>query len=171
MARARASRVWQHNEQADHGGGGGGGGDGARGEAGVLASGELDDASCSDRPEKTASTEASGESGVSKKWYRRHSSSFEAWRRGTARIQRRKSLTEHRVSGERVKMRRRMAWTASEMGRILARRSGSRRYWRNVSSCHVACFHGFRPQMRLMRMMPSDHTSFAAVLYLSLIHI
>ena len=50
MARARASRVWQHNEQADHGGGGGGGGEGARGEAGVLASGELDDASCSDRP-------------------------------------------------------------------------------------------------------------------------
>lgn len=65
MARAREVRVWQHNEQADHGGGGGGGGDGARGEAGQLASGELDDASCSDRPDKTASTEASGESGVS----------------------------------------------------------------------------------------------------------
>lgn len=59
-------------------------------------------------------------------------------------------------------MRLNIQLSSSVTGRIDFKKSRSRMNALKVESSMDARFHGLRPQVRLTRITPSDHTSFAA---------
>lgn len=70
-----------------------------------------------------------------------------------------------RFSGSRVKISFKISLSSSESGRIVFKKSRSRKNTEKVSSRRQACFQGLRPQVRLIRITPKDHTSLEAVAY------
>lgn len=67
-----------------------------------------------------------------------------------------------RLDGSGSKIRPRMLFNSEVRGRIDLRKVLSRIKALKVESSQQARFQGFRPQVRLTRMTPSDQTSFGA---------
>ena len=67
-----------------------------------------------------------------------------------------------RLRGLGSNMRRRMASSSTDRGRIVRKKFRFRRYAEYVSSRGSARFHGLRPHVRLTRITPRDQTSLGA---------